>query len=276
MLTALHDDVRVYAAKAVKGRRYLCPGCRGELILRQGRIRIHHFAHRPPVGCLLGRGETDQHLAAKALFQGAFAPRSFKTEVEWPIPSLAGDRRADVFVWDLAGGQVAIELQHTGIGVAEIELRTRGYLAAAVPVVWVPFLRAEALDRAIAQEGGSTGNLVIENYRPRPFERWLDGYAHGDLWFYEPGSGKLYRGKFDRKKSEPQSQPRPQTQTQMGFGEAPADPWRAPPPRGRRLRLWGPIDPAALVVRRFIRREAARGRHGYPGGLAANFTVTAR
>lgn len=37
---------------ATEGQKYSCPECENELILRQGDLRIAHFAHRPGEGCL--------------------------------------------------------------------------------------------------------------------------------------------------------------------------------------------------------------------------------
>lgn len=44
--TAIHEGVLIKAEKALKGETYHCPICQGEMILRQGRQRKPHFAHK--------------------------------------------------------------------------------------------------------------------------------------------------------------------------------------------------------------------------------------
>src|SRR5205823_9332068 len=191
MLTALHDDIRVYASAADKGSEYRCPGCRAALILRKGRVRIHHFAHHPPVGCAWGTGETTAHLEAKLALKQALETRCHRAEVEWPIASLAADRRADVFVWEMLGGQIAFELQHTGISLEEIERRTRAYMAAGLAVVWLPFLHARFRASSRRTRPGEQGDWIIERYRPKPFERWLAAFNFGEVWYWAPKTKRL-------------------------------------------------------------------------------------
>ena len=44
---------------------FFCPSCRGKVILKKGRIKIPHFAHKPPVTCIYGKGESEIHYKAK-------------------------------------------------------------------------------------------------------------------------------------------------------------------------------------------------------------------
>ena len=255
MLTALCDEVRVYAGNAAKGLDYICPGCRRSLILRKGAVRIHHFAHRPPVTCLWGIGETAAHLAAKELMREVFLGRSLVAEAEWPIASLAGDRRADVYVEDMVAGKLAIELQHTPISREAIAARTRSYLAAGIAVFWVAFLGQALRLRARRPPPDEDGDWLIERYVPRPFERWIAGYCAGDIWYYAPRTGKLFRGRLEQSAG-------------IGGEESvwdaaiPAEPL----PRWRTLRLWGPVDPWSISFRRIMRKETASGSVVYPAG----------
>lgn len=250
MLTALLDDVRVYAARVEKGPVYLCPGCRAEMVLKKGAIRVHHFAHPPALHCGWSRGETAAHIEAKDALLRALAPRSLRIEAEWPVASLDGDRRADLFVWDMSGAEIAVELQHTAVTIAEIEARTAAYMAAGIAVLWLPFLSARYRAQAEMPGPGEAGDWVVEGYVPRPFERWLGAFGFGDIWYYAVRSAKLMRGRFD--------------------------PIADRSARRRRLRLWGPYDPAILTIRRFRRRPAELGRYRFPGGPAASLSVPAR
>jgi hypothetical protein len=263
MLTALRDDVRVYASAAEKGHDYLCPGCKALLILRKGKVRIHHFAHRPPVSCAWEIGETLAHLEAKLALKEALAPRCHRSELEWPVPSLAGDRRADVFVWDMSGGRIAFELQHTGIGIEEVERRTRAYMAAGLAVVWLPFLRSRFRALARRTAPGEDGDWIVERYRPKPFERWLNAFNFGEVWYWAPRTKRLMRGVF-----EPDLAMVPAPAWHEAFGESQLVPASTATPFVT-LRLDGPYDPSALLIRCAPRKPASLGRYELPGGPMA-------
>ena len=58
-----------------------------------GRVVIHHFAHKPPILCDWARGETLAHLGAKRLVHAALTARGVKAELEYSVETLPGDRR---------------------------------------------------------------------------------------------------------------------------------------------------------------------------------------
>jgi len=76
MLVAELDGVRAEAAKVVRGSHYVCPQCKRDVILKQGRVVIWHFAHKPHAYCIFAKGETIAHLTAKDLVFRAFKPSS--------------------------------------------------------------------------------------------------------------------------------------------------------------------------------------------------------
>jgi competence protein CoiA len=267
MLTALRDDIRVYASSAEKGFDYFCPGCGAALILRKGRVRIHHFAHHPPVSCAWEVGETLAHLEAKLALRDALSSRAHRAELEWPVASLAGDRRADVFIWEMLGGQIAFELQHTGIGIDEIERRSRAYMAAGLAVVWLPFLSARFRALARRTAPGEPGDWIIERYRPKPFERWLNAFNFGEVWYWASRSRRLMRGVF-----EPDLTMVPTPAWHRSFAEAATVPASAATPFVT-LRLEGPFDPATLSIRCSRRKPASLGRYELPGGPMARLST---
>jgi Competence protein CoiA-like family len=266
MLTALSNDVRVYATAAEKGPEYVCPGCRAALVLRKGRVRIHHFAHYPPVICSWGIGETLSHLEAKLALKEALQPRCHRAELEWPVASLSGDRRADVFVWEMAGGQIAFELQHTPISIDEIERRTRAYMSSGLAVAWLPFLTSRFRVLARRARPGEPGDWLVERYRPKPFERWLSAFNFGEIWYWAPKTKRLLRGTL-----EPDLAMVPTPVWHQAFGEAPLVTASSASPF-MRLRLDGPYDPATLSIRVSRRKPASVGRFELPGGPIARLT----
>ena len=267
MLTALSEGTRVYAAGAEKGGDYRCPGCAAPMILRKGEVRIHHFAHRPEIACDWGVGETEAHLAAKLSLYNAFKDRSLRAEAEWIVPHLGGDRRADVFIWEMGAGPVAIELQHSAIGLAEIAARTESYMAAGIAVIWLPFL-----DPAAMVEAKSTGALRIARYLPRPFERWIETFTRGPVWYWCPLDNSLYRGRFDS--CLEWSESATWTDSQAGV-HVERGRWERVP-RYATLVLEGPLEASTITLRRYLRKPDRSAKHRIPAGPAAAFEVTVK
>lgn len=57
----------VHPTNAERGNIYRCIGCDEKLILRQGDIKCHHFAHYSGGNCSSSSGETYEHKYAKAI-----------------------------------------------------------------------------------------------------------------------------------------------------------------------------------------------------------------
>lgn len=192
MLVALHGNQRLDAFSANKGPSYACPNCGEEVILKQGRIVIHHFAHKPPTECSWAKGETREHLLAKTVIRDAFRARSYQAEFEAEVLSGRGDRRADVLLTNASGARVAIEVQHTPILYDAIERRTGAYAAVGVPVIWVGILSKKMKENASTVSRG----LQIEQYVIRPWEKWAHAYYFKNLWFIDPDEKTLWLGVF--------------------------------------------------------------------------------
>lgn len=194
MLVAEHQGARVEATGAARGLNYCCPECKKTVILKPGRKVISHFAHKPPTDCSWAAGETRAHLEAKRLVKDAFVARGLKAEIEYIVAALPGDRRADVMAWSKSGSQLAVELQHTSIGLDELEKRAFSYAGAGIAQIWIPFLVKSAL---IAAEARGEGCMFIEKYSPRPFERWVHGlYGKEGMWMYAPHDKTFWHAKL--------------------------------------------------------------------------------
>jgi competence protein CoiA len=190
MLVAEVDSQRIEAAEAAKGGMFLCPNCKQPLILKQGRIVIAHFAHKPPTYCTWSQGETRAHLEAKHHIRDVLVSRGTKAEVEVVVPILPGnDRRADVMAWSKNGQSLAFELQHSSIGIDEIERRAFAYARAGIAQIWIPFLRDSIWKDGELQ---SNGSWYVERYSPRPFEKWIHGLnLKFGMWKRTLWKGKL-------------------------------------------------------------------------------------
>lgn len=269
MLVALSDDGRVEAYEADKGPAYRCPNCHQIVVLKKGRIKTHHFAHKPPVNCSWGKGETHEHREAKKLFKDEFIRRGLRAEVEYDVPSLPDDRRADVVVWSPNDRRFAIELQHTSIDYNNLEHRTRGYITAGVPVLWIPFFRPKFWDEAKQLKTRVDGDFLIARFPARPLEKWVHGFYYGEPWMYDPQGKMLWRYRLEKhqifKDYSSWYDSDGNEQTAGGY-------WRTSK-QWRELTLWGPYSFDQVGIKVLRRKATSIGNHRYPEGKVAQLVV---
>lgn len=69
MLSAYNADGRQVIARDVtkEDGPFYCPECQGEVTIKKGAIKVHHFAHVPPFACSFGVGESDEDAIAKVV-----------------------------------------------------------------------------------------------------------------------------------------------------------------------------------------------------------------
>ena len=196
------------------------------------------------------------------MFYEEYIRRDLSTEMEFIVHSLPKDRRADVLISSRAGKRYAIELQHSPIDFDELVERTRGYIAADVRVIWIPFLRPDYMEQAIRSAQGQKGDLRIERFPPRPLERWVHGFYYGNPWMYYAKSKMLYRYAFEDQMLYEESKEWYDESGNYQYvegGEYPSKKWKE-------LVLWGPYRLDQVGIRKFEREEKQMGRHYYPGG----------
>jgi Competence protein CoiA-like family len=194
MLVALLNNIRISASIAQRGGPFHCPCCDKQLVLKKGRVVIHHFAHKPPILCDWARGETLAHLEAKGIVHAALKARGVRAELEFSVETLPGDRRADVMAWSPKGQMIAIELQHTSISADAIAERAFAYARAGAAQIWIAFLPASAWKEALDK---GDGTWLARRYAPRQFELWIEGLTGtAGMWMYEPSSRAFWLGKF--------------------------------------------------------------------------------
>jgi competence protein CoiA len=176
MLTAIResDGQKVGAWEASKGERpFVCFCCQRVVTLRQGSVLAPHFAHRPPVTCEYGAGESEAHRRCKiAIYETLSAdPRVTKCELERNL----GTVRPDVSAY-IDGVPVAIEVQLSTLPLARIAYRTTEYRRRGIHVLWLP-LHQRALD--------------AELYAPHPWESWLHALYAGRVYYWLEGATVL-------------------------------------------------------------------------------------
>lgn len=118
---------RVHAWEANRVEQCVCPECDVGVVLKQGRIVVPHFAHRPNSGCVYGKGESERHHEMKWQIGSLFSGQHVAYEVRF-----TPEHRADVVV----GGWV-VECQSSPLAVTEWEARTRFYNRQGKAMLWV-------------------------------------------------------------------------------------------------------------------------------------------
>lgn len=274
MLVATVAGVSVDAASVRKGAEYVCPQCKCGVVLKKGRIVIHHFAHKAKAACNYANGETYEHLSGKAAFRDSLRSRGLIADVERAVLSSGGDRRADVL---LEGPpphhrQVALELQHQSIGLDEIERRTSAYMDVGIPVVWIPFLRPSVWDDADDGDEENECDFYIKRYSAPPWQRWLSGYmGERPVWFYEAAKSVLWKAKLAPCKLYA---PLETYYDEWGDDYEKGGYWYEAK-RWMTLHLWGPTALADVRIAKWNRSPQRTSDYFFPGGRAAGFVVPA-
>lgn len=173
MLTALResDGQKLGAWEADKrDRPFVCFCCQRVVTLKQGGILAPHFAHRPPVVCEYGTGESEAHRRCKlAIYETLSAdPRVTKCELERNL----GTIRPDVSAY-IGGVPVAIEVQLSALSLTKISYRTSEYARKGIYVLWLPVYHAR---------------LEQDLYLPRPWELWLHAAYAGRIYYWLAGA----------------------------------------------------------------------------------------
>lgn len=264
MLIALQNGVRVEATFADRDGIFACPNCSAAATLKRGAIKIAHFAHKPPVTCAWGARETELHLRAKTLLRDSFVRRGFASDVELPVLSSGGDRRADVAVWTPGvANLLAIEVQHQPISYGAIERRTLAYQAANVPVIWLGVLASDKIGKAEAVPGG----IKLAKYTVKPWEKWAHALSMGELWFIEPEAGRMWKGKFQAHMIHVESSSWYENGEEQSAGG-----YSRYSKRWRDLILEGPIEMDNINLELFSRKNWTSKEFTVPAGRFGRFT----
>jgi competence protein CoiA len=164
------DNETVTAFSVSKDKApFLCPECKEIVILRKGRKRIHHFAHKPPVTCQYGAGETEAHRLCKvAIYENLVT----KTNVRNPaLERYMKTVRPDVSA-RISDVPVAIEVQVSNLSIDTLIHRTQEYTRRGICILW------------LAQWDPS---LDSGRYSPSLWERWLHAAYIGRIYYWKEG-----------------------------------------------------------------------------------------
>lgn len=134
MLSSVLNGSLITALRATdKDADYRCPECNAPVILRKGKYRVAHFAHKIDEGCRYGEGMTEDHLLAQTQIFDVLDSNGFYCELE---SRRFRGRRADVYT-EINDEKVVFEVQHSQITPEEILSRNQFYSDNGCYVIWV-------------------------------------------------------------------------------------------------------------------------------------------
>lgn len=169
MMTSIrkNDGQKILARDSQKNDGpFLCPKCHHEVILRKGQVKVHHFAHKPPVLCQYGQGESEYHRACKQSIFDFLNQSEDVTDCE--LEKDLGKVVPDIyFVKDTV--KVAIEVQISSLTMSKIIERTEEYNRLGVYVLWLP-----VFDDALEEE----------MYAPKQWEKWIHATYYGRVYYW--------------------------------------------------------------------------------------------
>lgn len=201
MLTAYHpqSSQQVFAAEeSAANGPFFCPACGGELRIRKGLKRIHHFAHFPEKVCAY-KGESQLHLRIKKQIYYSLLQELGNQVKDVSLEKMVNSIRPDVLVEGFKKN-IGIEIQVTPLTPAELIRRTTAYYQQKIHVLWVlPFSAA----RFFAADDGQFQAVSLKefelmlyymNYKSLIFwddtEKLSEGFIRielKDIW-QKPGS----------------------------------------------------------------------------------------
>lgn len=165
------DNQKVLASQSEKQHGpFLCPQCRQQLTLRKGHIKLHHFAHKPPVTCSHGEGETEEHRKCKFGIYTSLSKNPHVTDLE--LEKSFGSVIADVYC-RINDEPVAIEVQRSKLSVNDITQRTKEYAKLGIYVLWVGLYNTR-IEKA----------FVDKKLSPNAWEKWCHAAYFGRVYYW--------------------------------------------------------------------------------------------
>src|SRR4028119_1852210 len=172
MITSIRssDGQKVVARDSQKqDSPFFCPKCQNETILRKGRVKVHHFAHKPPVVCQYGQGESEFHRVCKQTIFDCL--NQDKSVIACELEKDLGNVVPDIY-FEIYTVKVAIEVQISSLTMSKIIDRTEEYNRLGIYVLWLPVF-GDALE--------------AERYAPKQWEKWLHAAYYGRVYYWLDG-----------------------------------------------------------------------------------------
>ena len=143
---------------------FYCPKCKEEVHLKQGIVRIPHFAHFPESTCTYAGGESEAHLNCKWNIYTALKrnPACQTVQLEAPV----GTRIADVLA-TIHGTSVAVEVQRSDETIDGVAAKLRDYHNSGVTCIYISPASAPTVQVSL-----------------RAWQRYLHAMWYGELYYW--------------------------------------------------------------------------------------------
>ncbi|MGX7024069.1 competence protein CoiA [Vagococcus hydrophili] len=116
----------------LKKKKHYCPGCKSEIIVKNGTVIMPHFAHKKNSQCFFfSENESEEHLVGKKLIAANCEKYGIDYELEAFLPEL--QQRPDVLI----NRKIAVEFQCSPLSIARFKERTINYQAFGYQVLWI-------------------------------------------------------------------------------------------------------------------------------------------
>lgn len=179
LIAADKNGNKVIGWEAKKEDNYYCPSCEEQLILRQGEIKVHHFAHIAENGCRHGAPETELHLWMKKCLYQRFSKTSLYQEVK--LEYRIGDCIADIYLKNMRKQEIAIECQTSSLDITEFRRKTAYYSYRGIYTLWL-FSGNIELDKRMVKLVHSHGSRL--NYSADEVERKCHRWFYGRIYYF--------------------------------------------------------------------------------------------
>lgn len=157
---------------------FTCVECEDEVILKKGNKRVHHFAHKPPINCSFGIGESQKHYEVKKAIYEALLKESncSKCELERVLDGV----RPDISL-KINDNYVAIEIQNSTIDTALINQRIERYNKLNIYLIWILPDKNPKIVLPDSKDEGMNEELC----RPKEWEKYLHKLYFGRLYYWQ-------------------------------------------------------------------------------------------
>lgn len=180
MITAISEKgEKTVGWEADKTNSYYCPGCEERLILRQGEIKVHHFAHIAESKCSYTAGETETHLWMKKFLYHEFAKSNLCKTVD--IEHRVDDRIADIHIVNRQDKEIAVECQVSNIDVVEFRKKIAYYSYKGIYSLWI-FSGNNELDKRLIKLVNTRDARL--NYTSSETERRCHRWYYGRFYYF--------------------------------------------------------------------------------------------
>ena len=128
-----HDEELLHRMR--KRESFFCTACGKEVLMRLGKQKKWHFAHKKMDACLaFYEAESIYHMHGKELLYRWLKRQNFHAEIEHYLPEI--QQRPDIFI-ERAERKIAIEYQCANLSIEQLYKRTHSYWRAGIQVVWI-------------------------------------------------------------------------------------------------------------------------------------------